>query len=69
MNSLAKAARAAARTSSSEASGLPSAMLSLTLALLTHVSCSTMPQAARRLRLVTERTSRPSTEMEPESTS
>ena len=51
------------------ASGRPSVRFSLTVALLTHVSWSTMPKLDLRLFLVTSRMSWPSMAMVPASTS
>ena len=53
MKSCAAAFRAAALTSSSDAPGLPSAILSATLSSNSMASWLTMPMAARRLSSVT----------------
>lgn len=69
MNSSASAARAAAKTSSSLASGRPYAMLSRTEVENRNASSKTTPIAWRRSFNGTSRTSSPPTRTEPECTS
>ena len=66
MNSSAPTARAAARTSSADASGRPNAMFSAIVPLNRNASCGTIPICDRSDDAVTSRRSCPSTSTRPD---